>query len=124
MRCKTITVDGKRVGLKNVPHAYARYLELQWVTQPDDMNAYGLADRYGDKTLLEPLTAVVTGENGPSEVIPPWGISLLSLSRFAAPISCAFPTVRSFRETIPSTRPSGSAALHAIMRPITQRWSG
>jgi len=60
---KTITVDGERIGFKNRPDVFSCYFELQGSTKPEDMEAYGLADRYGDMTMLEVLNDLVTGES-------------------------------------------------------------
>lgn len=67
MPSKALTVDGERVGLKNRPDVYSRYLELQGTTKPDDFEAFGVADTYGNKTLLETLNDVVTGQSHLSE---------------------------------------------------------
>lgn len=67
MPSKALTVDGERVGLRNRPEIYARYLELQGATKPDDFEAFGVSDVYGNITLLEALNDLVTGKSHLSE---------------------------------------------------------
>lgn len=67
MPSKILTVDGEKVGLKNRPEVYERYLMLQAQTKPEDMEAYGLADRYDNKTMLEVVNDIVTGKSELSE---------------------------------------------------------
>ncbi|MEX3008363.1 hypothetical protein [Hoeflea sp. TYP-13] len=67
MPSKTFTIDGEAIGLRNDPDIYNRYVLLQGGTRPSQMGADGLADRYGDRTLLEVLNDIVTGKDDLSE---------------------------------------------------------
>lgn len=62
MPSKTFIIDGERISLKNRPEIYARYVELQGATKPEDFEAYGLADKYGNKTLKTVMNELVTGK--------------------------------------------------------------
>jgi hypothetical protein len=66
MPSKNLTVDGESVGLKNRPEIYARYVKLQGGTKPSQMGIHGdgLVEAFDDKTLMEVLNDVVTGEAG------------------------------------------------------------
>lgn len=55
------------MGLKNRPEVYSRYLELQGGTKPDDFEAFGVSDTYGNQRLLETLNDVVSGNSHLSE---------------------------------------------------------
>jgi hypothetical protein len=67
MPTKGMQIQKVRISFANRPDIYSRYLELRGTTKASELSDK-LADKYGDKTMLETLNDMVTGKNEYSDI--------------------------------------------------------